>query len=321
MTIWLGIGTTLYPLDGPSTSSPASRHRRAEAVDVRASRRRVTRPLVEFDQLRWQRVKRAETRASARSLWRRQDPKERDAESAAGTRVVREGRILPGIGREFMPPLDEGSFLYMPSLLPQAGLGPAHRSQRQAGPGHRQRAGGRVGRRARLGRAESALDPAPIGMMESIIILKPEAEWRHDAGEALVLRLAGLAEEAARLDLARAPAHHEERNPHRASGEDRDSRRAADLPATDPDAPRHAADRLPRHDGREDLRQRPEGNRAHRPADRAAAQARCPARPTSSPTASSASRIWNSKSTATASPATASTSATCRMSSRSPSAA
>jgi Cu(I)/Ag(I) efflux system membrane protein CusA/SilA len=31
----------------------------------------------------------------------------------------------------------------------------------------------------KLGRAESALDPAPIGMLESIIIVKPESEWRH----------------------------------------------------------------------------------------------------------------------------------------------
>ena len=31
----------------------------------------------------------------------------------------------------------------------------------------------------KLGRAESALDPAPVGMMESIVILKPETDWRH----------------------------------------------------------------------------------------------------------------------------------------------
>ena len=30
----------------------------------------------------------------------------------------------------------------------------------------------------KFGRADSALDPAPIGMMESIVILKPEDQWR-----------------------------------------------------------------------------------------------------------------------------------------------
>ena len=82
------------------------------------------------------------------------------------------------LGREFMPPLDEGSFLYMPSLLPQAGLGPAievNRKQDMAIASVPE-VESVVGK---LGRAESALDPAPIGMMESIVILKPESEWRH----------------------------------------------------------------------------------------------------------------------------------------------
>ncbi len=87
-------------------------------------------------------------------------------------------RILPGIGREFIPPLDEGSFLYMPSLLPQAGLGPAVQvnSIQDRAIASVPEVESVVGK---LGRAESALDPAPIGMMESIIILKPENEWRH----------------------------------------------------------------------------------------------------------------------------------------------
>ena len=82
------------------------------------------------------------------------------------------------LGREFIPPLDEGSFLYMPSLLPQAGLGPAievNRMQDMAIASVPE-VESVVGK---LGRAESALDPAPIGMMETIIILKPESEWRH----------------------------------------------------------------------------------------------------------------------------------------------
>ncbi len=86
--------------------------------------------------------------------------------------------IWRGIGREFMPPLDEGSFLYMPSLLPQAGLGPAIEvnAKQDMAIATVPEVESVVGK---LGRAESALDPAPIGMMESIIILKPEADWRQ----------------------------------------------------------------------------------------------------------------------------------------------
>ena len=86
--------------------------------------------------------------------------------------------ILPGLGREFMPPLDEGSFLYMPSLLPQAGL-----AQTTAVNSVQDRAIATVPEVSsvvgKLGRVESALDPAPIGMIETIILLKPESEWRH----------------------------------------------------------------------------------------------------------------------------------------------
>ena len=86
--------------------------------------------------------------------------------------------IWRGIGREFMPPLDEGSFLYMPSLLPKAGLGPAIEvnAKQDMAIATVPEVESVVGK---LGRAESALDPAPISMMESIIILKPEADWRH----------------------------------------------------------------------------------------------------------------------------------------------
>ena len=86
--------------------------------------------------------------------------------------------IWRGIGREFMPPLDEGSFLYMPSLLPQGGLGPAIEvnAKQDMAIATVPEVESVV---AKLGRAETALDPAPIGMMESIIILKPEDEWRQ----------------------------------------------------------------------------------------------------------------------------------------------
>jgi len=77
-----------------------------------------------------------------------------------------------------MPPLDEGSFLYMPSLLPQGALSTAIEvnAKQDMAIATVPEVESVVGK---LGRAESAIDPAPIGMMESIIILKPEDEWRH----------------------------------------------------------------------------------------------------------------------------------------------
>lgn len=82
------------------------------------------------------------------------------------------------IGREFMPPLDEGSFLYMPSMLPQGSLSQAIEvnSAQDRAIASVPEVETVVGK---IGRAESALDPAPIGMMESIIILKPEDQWRR----------------------------------------------------------------------------------------------------------------------------------------------
>jgi Cu(I)/Ag(I) efflux system membrane protein CusA/SilA len=87
-------------------------------------------------------------------------------------------RTFPGIGREFMPPLDEGSLLYMPSLLPSASLSEAQKiiAQQDTAIGEVPEVESVVGK---IGRAESALDPAPISMIETIIILKPEEQWRN----------------------------------------------------------------------------------------------------------------------------------------------
>ena len=153
LTIWLGIGTTLKPVEWLANLGGPADHPRAE-----------------LDQLRWQTVRRADGSTHSRMVAHKQSP---DSEA-----VVRETRIFPGIGREFMPPLDEGSFLYMPSLLPQAGLGPAIEvnSKQDLAIASVPEVESVVGK---IGRAESALDPAPIGMMESIVILKPESKWRH----------------------------------------------------------------------------------------------------------------------------------------------
>lgn len=80
-------------------------------------------------------------------------------------------------GNEFMPPLDEGSILYMPTLLPQAGLSEAVsiNSKQDLAIGAVPEVHSVVGK---IGRSGSALDPAPISMVETIINLKPESEWR-----------------------------------------------------------------------------------------------------------------------------------------------
>ncbi len=84
---------------------------------------------------------------------------------------------FPGIGREFMPALDEGSFLYMPSLLPAASLSEVMESLKKQDLLMKQipEIESVVGK---LGRAESALDPAPIGMIETVVNLKPKSQWR-----------------------------------------------------------------------------------------------------------------------------------------------
>lgn len=80
---------------------------------------------------------------------------------------------LPGLGREFMPPLDEGSFLYMPTTMPHASIGEAVDVLQKLDramltvPEVDQVVG-------KLGRIESALDPAPISMIETVINYKPE---------------------------------------------------------------------------------------------------------------------------------------------------
>jgi copper/silver efflux system protein len=80
---------------------------------------------------------------------------------------------FPGLGREFMPPLDEGSFLWMPTAMPHASMGEvlevmAYQNMAfEAIP----EVASVVGK---VGRAESALDPAPISMFETVINYHPE---------------------------------------------------------------------------------------------------------------------------------------------------
>ena len=81
------------------------------------------------------------------------------------------------IGGEFMPPLDEGDLLYMPSALPGLSAGKASELLQQT-----DRLIKTVPEVAsvfgKAGRAESATDPAPLEMFETTIQFKPQVEWR-----------------------------------------------------------------------------------------------------------------------------------------------
>ncbi len=80
---------------------------------------------------------------------------------------------FPGLGKEFMPPLDEGSFLYMPTTMPHASIGEALDvvQKQDIAIGSIPEVESVVGK---IGRVESALDPAPIGMIETVINYKNE---------------------------------------------------------------------------------------------------------------------------------------------------
>jgi Cu(I)/Ag(I) efflux system membrane protein CusA/SilA len=81
------------------------------------------------------------------------------------------------LGSEFMPPLNEGSILYMPTTLPGISVTAAQDLlQRQDRALRRFPEVERVFGKA--GRAETSTDPAPFSMMETVVILKPEAQWR-----------------------------------------------------------------------------------------------------------------------------------------------
>ncbi len=83
----------------------------------------------------------------------------------------------PRIGREFMPPLDEGTILFMPVMQPSVSLTEANRVLQTQD---------RIIKSfpeveivvGKLGRAETATDPAPVEMFETIVTLKPKNLWR-----------------------------------------------------------------------------------------------------------------------------------------------
>jgi len=97
------------------------------------------------------------------------------------------------LGSEFMPDLNEGDLMYMPTTFPGISIGKAQELLQQTD---------RLIRTVpevktvfgKIGRAETATDPAPLTMIETVIQLKPEDEWRegitiHDIREELNQRV------------------------------------------------------------------------------------------------------------------------------------
>ncbi|MGA2771146.1 MAG: CusA/CzcA family heavy metal efflux RND transporter [Bryobacteraceae bacterium] len=88
--------------------------------------------------------------------------------------------VFQELGSEFMPPLDEGSLLFMPTTLPGISVAEAQRLMQ---------AQDRILMRfpevervlGKAGRAETSTDPAPFSMMEAVISLKPKWQWRKVA--------------------------------------------------------------------------------------------------------------------------------------------
>ena len=103
------------------------------------------------------------------------------------------------LGSEFMPPLEEGSILYMPSTMPGISIGEAQKLLQVSD---------RIIKQfpevdkvlGKAGRADTSTDPAPISMLETVITLKPKSQWRpHLTQEDLIeemndaLKLPGVA--------------------------------------------------------------------------------------------------------------------------------
>lgn len=86
--------------------------------------------------------------------------------------------VFMQLGSEFMPPLDEGAILYMPTTMPGIAV-----SQAQILLQNTDRILARFPEVDRVlgkaGRAQTSTDPAPLSMLETVIILKPRSEWRH----------------------------------------------------------------------------------------------------------------------------------------------
>ena len=86
--------------------------------------------------------------------------------------------VFDHLGSEAMPPLDEGAILYMPTTLPGVSIQQAQQLLQVSDRIIRQfpEVASVLGK---AGRAETATDPAPLSMLETVVILKPHTAWRH----------------------------------------------------------------------------------------------------------------------------------------------
>jgi Cu(I)/Ag(I) efflux system membrane protein CusA/SilA len=86
--------------------------------------------------------------------------------------------VFQRLGTEFMPPFDEGTIFYMPTTMPGISIAEAQKILQASDEILKQfpEVDHVLGK---AGRAESATDPAPLSMLETVITLKPRSEWRH----------------------------------------------------------------------------------------------------------------------------------------------
>jgi Cu(I)/Ag(I) efflux system membrane protein CusA/SilA len=85
--------------------------------------------------------------------------------------------VATRLGSEFMPPLDEGDLLYMPTTLPGISIEQARR-QLQIQDAALKKFPEVQSVLGKVGRAETSTDPAPLSMVETVVMLKPRSEWR-----------------------------------------------------------------------------------------------------------------------------------------------
>ncbi|MEI8345344.1 MAG: efflux RND transporter permease subunit, partial [Candidatus Omnitrophota bacterium] len=97
--------------------------------------------------------------------------------AAAGILMLSVIPVFLRLGSEFMPPLNEGSILYMPTTLPGISVTETQKLLQsmdkifKSTPEVETVFG-------KAGRAETSTDPAPFSMMETTVVLKPESQWR-----------------------------------------------------------------------------------------------------------------------------------------------
>jgi Cu(I)/Ag(I) efflux system membrane protein CusA/SilA len=86
--------------------------------------------------------------------------------------------LIPRLGSEFMPALDEGDLLYMPITFPNISVEEAKRALQVQDRALREFPEV-ISVFGKVGRSETATDPAPLSMVETVVRLKPRSEWRR----------------------------------------------------------------------------------------------------------------------------------------------